>query len=400
VQKPHPPLWVACSRRETIHLAAEKGIGALSFSFIEPDEARQWVDEYYALIESDECVPAGYVVNPNVAVVVPFMCHADEQTAIDRGIDGAHFFGYSLAHYYVFGEHQPGRTNVWDEFQRDRATRGFARELIDANDAPLGVRLLQEQLGSLRGAIGSPAQVRELLERYEAAGVDEVVFVSQAGRNQHDHICESIELFARDVMPHFEERRPAHEAVKRQRLPPAIARALARRPSPRSAPSDYTIWPDHEPWQSGSHNGRNGHAPTEQRSLAQTVFSWLVHSRTEAQLDTLFGSMAGQALVFRGMQRAFLPERAVGVRSTVQYQVSSRRGTRHWLLRIADGKLAVMRGQAPQPTVTFRMPAATFARVAAGQETAAAAALAGRLDIDGDLKLAARFGEMLGRDPL
>ena len=36
MQKPHPPLWVACSRRETIHLAATKGIGALSFSFIEP----------------------------------------------------------------------------------------------------------------------------------------------------------------------------------------------------------------------------------------------------------------------------------------------------------------------------------------------------------------------------
>ena len=39
VQKPHPPLWVACSRRETIRLAARKGIGALSFSFAEPEEA-------------------------------------------------------------------------------------------------------------------------------------------------------------------------------------------------------------------------------------------------------------------------------------------------------------------------------------------------------------------------
>src|SRR3954453_15601624 len=30
LKKPHPPLWVACSRRETIRLAAEKGVGALS----------------------------------------------------------------------------------------------------------------------------------------------------------------------------------------------------------------------------------------------------------------------------------------------------------------------------------------------------------------------------------
>ena len=32
-QKPHPPVWVACSRRDTIHLAATKGIGALAFAF-------------------------------------------------------------------------------------------------------------------------------------------------------------------------------------------------------------------------------------------------------------------------------------------------------------------------------------------------------------------------------
>jgi alkanesulfonate monooxygenase SsuD/methylene tetrahydromethanopterin reductase-like flavin-dependent oxidoreductase (luciferase family) len=188
-QKPHPPLWVACSRPDTILLAARKGIGALSFSFVEPEEARIWVDEYYALLQSTECQPIGLTVNPNVAVVVPFMCHADEQTAIERGIDGAHFFGYSRAHYYVFGEHQPGVTNVWEEFQRNRDRRGFARHLVQANDAPLPVRLLQESLRSLRGAIGTPNQIADLLERYEHVGVDEVIFVSQAGRNQHEHVA-------------------------------------------------------------------------------------------------------------------------------------------------------------------------------------------------------------------
>ena len=81
------------------------------------------------------------------------MCHPDENTAIERGIDGAHFFGYSLAHYYVFGRHVPGRTNVWEEFQQHRDEYGFAREIVRAEDAPLGVKLLQEGLGSL----GNPA---------------------------------------------------------------------------------------------------------------------------------------------------------------------------------------------------------------------------------------------------
>src|SRR5438093_4999679 len=131
-QKPHPPLWVACSRRDTILLAARKGLGALSFSFVEPEQAKEWVDQYYSLIASDECVPAGFAVNPQVAVVLPFMVHPDEETAIERGIDGAHFFGYSLAHYYVFGDHVPGRTNVWDEFQAHRTEHGFPRGGIGA----------------------------------------------------------------------------------------------------------------------------------------------------------------------------------------------------------------------------------------------------------------------------
>ena len=186
VQKPHPPLWVACSRRDTIKLAAEKGIGALSFSFVEPEAAKEWVDEYHEIIQSDRCVPAGFEVNPNFAVVLPMMCHPDEATAIERGIDGAHFFGYSLAHYYVFGEHHPGRTSIWEEFERNRGERGFAREIVTPEQAPLGVKIMQEGLGSLRGAIGTPDQVRDLCRRYEEAGVDQVIFVSQAGKNRHD----------------------------------------------------------------------------------------------------------------------------------------------------------------------------------------------------------------------
>ncbi|HSS11076.1 MAG TPA: LLM class flavin-dependent oxidoreductase, partial [Acidimicrobiales bacterium] len=156
LQKPHPPLWVACSRRETIHLAATKGIGALSFSFIEPEQAKQWVDDYHATIASSECVPGGFAVNPRVACVLPFMCHADESTAIERGLDGGHFFGYSLAHYYVFGQHYPGRTNIWDEFQERRHLYGFDREIAAQTGQPLGAQLLEEGLGALRGAIGTP----------------------------------------------------------------------------------------------------------------------------------------------------------------------------------------------------------------------------------------------------
>src|SRR3954464_15177767 len=228
-QKPHPPLWVACSRRDTILLAARKGLGALSFSFVEPEQAKEWVDEYYATIASEECVPGGFAVNPNFAVVLPMMLHDDEATAIERGIDGAHFFGYSLAHYYGMGRHEPGHTVVWDEFLANRDERGFARSIITPDAAPLAVKIMQHGLGSLRGAIGTPEQVLDLCRRYEAAGVDQVIFVLQAGPNRHEHICESLELFAQRVIPEFEPDRERRERAKADQLAPAIERALARR---------------------------------------------------------------------------------------------------------------------------------------------------------------------------
>ncbi len=50
LQKPHPPMWLGCSRRETIHRAARHGLGVLAFGFVEPEQAAHWVQEYYEII--------------------------------------------------------------------------------------------------------------------------------------------------------------------------------------------------------------------------------------------------------------------------------------------------------------------------------------------------------------
>jgi alkanesulfonate monooxygenase SsuD/methylene tetrahydromethanopterin reductase-like flavin-dependent oxidoreductase (luciferase family) len=235
LQRPHPPLWVACSRRETILMAAERGIGALTFSFISPDEARQWTDDYYAALEASSD-PIGYDVNPNLAVVTGFMCHEDEQTAIDRGLDGFHFFAYSLSHYYVFGSHTPGVTDVYAEFEEKREEFGFAK--LKAQGEELGATATSEEgLDSLRGAIGTPNQIRAFLRAYEAAGVDQVIFISQAGKNKHEDICESLELFAREVMPEFKEREPEIARRKAERLAPTVERLRALKPMPTELPS-------------------------------------------------------------------------------------------------------------------------------------------------------------------
>jgi len=232
-QKPHPPVWVACSRRDTIHLAAQKAIGALAFAFVDPEEAKYWVDDYYTTLEK-EAVPIGDAVNANVACVTTFMTHADEDEAIRRGLEGANFFGYSLAHYYVFGRHKPAITSVWDEFQQRRAEHGYDPDAVIAaahNQDRLGAKVVEQGIGGLRGAVGNPEQVRDFLLRYEECGVDQVIFCFQAGKNRHEHIMEALEIFGRDILPEFKARDEKAERDKQARLAPIVDKVMARKPA-------------------------------------------------------------------------------------------------------------------------------------------------------------------------
>jgi hypothetical protein len=175
------------------------------------------------------------------------MCDRDEETALARGIEGANFFGYSLAHYYVFGRHAPAQTDVWAEYESRRAEHGFdpvAVAMAARESDRLGAKVVNDGFGGLRGAIGTPDQIREYLRRYEECGVDQVIFCSQAGNNRHEHIMESLELFGREVLPEFAEREPQRERDKAQRLAPIIDAVMARKPAsdhpPLPAP-DYSF---------------------------------------------------------------------------------------------------------------------------------------------------------------
>ncbi|MCP5060494.1 MAG: LLM class flavin-dependent oxidoreductase [bacterium] len=206
-QRPHPPLWVACSNRETIKLAARCGIGALTFAFVDPAEAKKWVDDYYRILK-EECVPIGHAINPNIAMVTGFSLHEDGEEAKRRGQDGFRFFGFGLGHHYIFGEHKPGRTDIWKAFEK-------ARPMLPDDGANRG--------------IGTPDELRAHLGGFAEAGVDQVTFIQQGGRNRHEHICESLELFAERVMPEFKEEEAARERKKMEELAPYLEAAMARK---------------------------------------------------------------------------------------------------------------------------------------------------------------------------
>jgi len=198
-QKPHPPLWVACSQLETITYAGQKSLGALGFQFVSADAAHAWVHAYYNAITKRLDRLADYPINPNIALVSMFMCAPTDEEARAKA-DGATFFQFCLRFYGASKDRQrppPGALVMWDEYNK------WKRENPEAAEKALA-----------GGLIGSPETIRKKLRKFETSNIDQVILLNQAGMNTHEDICSSLELFAREVMPEFHANIPAHEQWK------------------------------------------------------------------------------------------------------------------------------------------------------------------------------------------
>jgi alkanesulfonate monooxygenase SsuD/methylene tetrahydromethanopterin reductase-like flavin-dependent oxidoreductase (luciferase family) len=197
-QKPHPPLWVACSQLETIRMAGRRGMGALGFQFVSAEAAHAWVHAYYNAYTQELDKLCEYETNPNIAVVSPFMCAETDEEALARA-EGSSFFQFALLFYNTHAPGVPGEINLWEEY-------------LAYKDTPEG------QKARLGGLIGSPDTIRERLRRFESSNVDQIILLNQSGKNRHEDISSSLELFAREVMPEFHERDGIHQEWKQQVL--------------------------------------------------------------------------------------------------------------------------------------------------------------------------------------
>ncbi|MGH9197992.1 MAG: LLM class flavin-dependent oxidoreductase, partial [Acidimicrobiia bacterium] len=232
LQKPHPPIWVAASRRETTMVAGRLGIGSLGFGFETPDELGERAEEYYRLIR-EECFPIGHAVNPALAVLNTFMCAQTDEEAIRRSAGGPGFFAFSLGYYYnpaTGGQHDPGRQNLYRMFknlpgmQQDggealRQSGLLSREEIARDEPEDEVQRALFRAARSGMAIGTPETIRQNIKKYEDNHLDALILVAQCGDRKHEHIMEAIELFGTKVMPEFKERHDSdHRAWREKQL--------------------------------------------------------------------------------------------------------------------------------------------------------------------------------------
>jgi hypothetical protein len=115
----------------------------------------------------------------------------------------------------------PGRSRLFEQFQKERSGGALGADAA-------GTEALSGAFQQSRG-IGTADDFRAHVQSFESAGVDQIILLQQAGRNRHEHICESLELMAREVLPEFAPKATERERRKAEELAPFIEKALARK---------------------------------------------------------------------------------------------------------------------------------------------------------------------------
>ena len=101
------------------------------------------------------------------------------------------------------------------------------------------------------GTIGTPEKISTTLRDYEDAGLDQIVFSVEAGTITHKEICDSLELFATEVMPEFKKREEQKNNLEESFNRTLSREVMARKGDPHAIRDIPTVvMKDLRPWYS------------------------------------------------------------------------------------------------------------------------------------------------------
>ncbi len=151
-----------------------------------PERLTQLVDSYRKSIR--DAAPVGKVITDRVSIRTLAIC-AEILDWYRRQQD--------LRHDRVWQAHDPTSvpTDYQWHYQRSAATETAKRDETSSLD------LIKEG----RYCIGDPDDCLRFLERYVPTGVDEIMPLFQIGPMANEEVTETLRLFGKHVIPHFEK---------------------------------------------------------------------------------------------------------------------------------------------------------------------------------------------------
>ncbi|MBI5515599.1 MAG: LLM class flavin-dependent oxidoreductase [Deltaproteobacteria bacterium] len=188
VQRPHPPMFAACSKPESAAAVGRLGLGALNFAFGADDYLADKVREYRKAVAAAS--PVGRQKNDHFACTPATLVLDDDRKACAYGLRGARFFLESLSTYYLSQSRPVGPLKV-------------PRDFLPDDELAQAMALRNTEGSQVATIVGDPGSARETVQRFKDIGVDELILVMQMGTVPHALIMESLRTFAEKVMPHF-----------------------------------------------------------------------------------------------------------------------------------------------------------------------------------------------------
>jgi alkanesulfonate monooxygenase SsuD/methylene tetrahydromethanopterin reductase-like flavin-dependent oxidoreductase (luciferase family) len=192
IQKPHPPMWMACTQPESFRIAGEHGLGALSFGFIAPGVLEASLDIYRESVK--DAKPVGEFVNNQFAATTMALVAPTDEEAREYGKPGADFFGESIATLFI----------PWAKKKDAPESYQYYVTLAQMAEARLRERpTFDEQFESGALCMGSVERCRKVVERYAETGIDQLIVMCQVGRVPHEKVMQTIRLLGEEIIPEF-----------------------------------------------------------------------------------------------------------------------------------------------------------------------------------------------------
>ncbi len=188
IQKPHPPMWMACVAPDSYEMAANRGLGVLSFSLNFEGVAKA-IDKFRVTAQTPNDVIPRIVNDQFGAMAIVHVCENAEEERV--GLAGARWFLHHVAKLF-----EPFMTkNELYSYEYLRRVFGLGADANDLSDAEIKEHPMV--------VVGTPDECVAKLEGFASIGVDQVLCFKQCGAIPHANIMRSLQRMATYVLPYF-----------------------------------------------------------------------------------------------------------------------------------------------------------------------------------------------------
>lgn len=213
IQKPHPPLWMACSSPESFDIAANNGLGVLCFNIVRADTLEERVHNYRRTIQAPKN-PVTAKTNNQIAAFLMTLCGEKNEETINMAGEGMQWYMSLLKGQAPYWQHlhEQNRSEIFAQIESYRYAAQRAPEAFFFGRKQADERKAKDQL-TPRSLVdsgllcaGNPDTCIKVLERFANLGIDLILCFMEMGRVPHAKTMESIKMFGKHIIPYFKGR--------------------------------------------------------------------------------------------------------------------------------------------------------------------------------------------------